>query len=248
MRTERKASCTAADPCRILERVALDITACRRCPRLVAWREKVACDKTRRYFDEDYWGRAVPGFGDPCARLLVIGLAPGAHGANRTGRLFTGDRSGDWLYRALHRAGFASQPTSVRRDDGLVLADCFVTACCRCVPPDNKPLPAEIDTCSDYLDREVEALWPRLCVVVVLGRIAHESWLGALRRRGIAVPRPAPAFSHGAEHRIAGAPVLLCSYHPSQQNTLTRRLTEPMFDSVWARARALLEEPTARRV
>ena len=182
----------------------------------------------------------MPGFGDQSARLLVIGLAPGAHGANRTGRLFTGDRSGDWLYRALHRAHFASQPSAARRDDGLTLTDCWITACCRCAPPDNKPLPSEIEACSHYLDAEVEALWPRLRVAVVLGRIAHDGWLGVLRRRGIAFPRPAPSFSHGAEHGIAGAPVLICSYHPSQQNTLTRRLTGPMFDGIWTRAREIV--------
>jgi uracil-DNA glycosylase family 4 len=200
----------------------------------------VAGERVARFRDWDYWGRPVPGFGDARARLLVVGLAPAAHGGNRTGRIFTGDESGNWLYRALHAAGFANQPTSVRRDDGLVLADAYVTAIARCAPPANKPTPAEIAACRSFL-REELALLDGLRVVVVLGKIAHDGFLAAERARGTAVARPAPRFAHGAEHRLASGLVLLCSYHPSQQNTFTGRLTRPMLDAVFQRARRIVD-------
>ena len=192
-----------------------------------------------RFREWAYWGRPVPGFGDPRARLLVVGLAPAAHGGNRTGRVFTGDESGNWLYAALHRAGFANQPTSVARDDGLRLDDAFVTAVARCAPPDNRPTPKEIATCRRHLLAELAAL-DRVCVVVALGQIAHAGFLAAARLRGVAVPRPAPRFAHAAEHALAPGLALLCSYHPSQQNTFTGRLTRAMLDDVFSRARALL--------
>ena len=193
--------------------------------------------KRRAYRDETYWGRAVPGFGDPRAALVVVGLAPGAHGANRTGRVFTGDASGDFLYRALHRAGLASRPTSERRDDGLVLHDCFITAACRCVPPGNRPSREELASCAGFLDRELRALRPR--VVLALGRVAWEAVLGAFGRAGVWLPRPLPGFEHGAGLELPGAPTLLASYHVSRQNTQTGRLTSSMFERVVARAVAL---------
>ena len=199
----------------------------------------MAREKVARFRACAYWGRPVPGFGDPRARLLVVGLAPAAHGGNRTGRIFTGDESGNWLYTALHRAGFANQPTSVSRDDGLRLDDAFVTAVARCAPPDNRPTPEEIATCREHLVAELAAL-DRLRVVVALGRIAHTGFLAAARVGGVAVPRPLPRFGHGAEHALAPGVTLLCSYHPSQQNTFTGRLTRPMLDAVFTRARALL--------
>jgi len=205
----------------------------------VAHREAVARAKVARFRECAYWGRPVPGFGDPRARLLVVGLAPAAHGGNRTGRVFTGDESGNWLYAALHRAGFANQPTSVARDDGLRLDDAFVTAVARCAPPDNRPTPKEIATCRRHLLAELAAL-DRVCVVVALGQIAHAGFLAAARLRGVAVPRPAPRFAHAAEHALAPGLALLCSYHPSQQNTFTGRLTRAMLDDVFSRARALL--------
>ena len=205
----------------------------------MAHREAVARAKVARFRECAYWGRPVAGFGDPRARLLVVGLAPAAHGGNRTGRVFTGDESGNWLYAALHRAGFANQPTSVARDDGLRLDDAFVTAVARCAPPDNRPTPEEIATCRRYLLAELAAL-DRVRVVVALGQIAHAGFLAAARLRGVAVPRPAPRFAHGAEHALAPGLVLLCSYHPSQQNTFTGRLTRAMLDDVFSRARALL--------
>jgi uracil-DNA glycosylase family 4 len=226
-----------------VEEIQRAVACCRACPRLVEWREHVARERTRRFRDEDYWGRPVPGFGDPRARLLVIGLAPAAHGGNRTGRMFTGDRSGDWLFRALHRAGFASQARSVARSDGLTLRDCYISATARCAPPDNKPLPAELEACRQYLEAEADILWPRLRAVVVLGRIAFDWWIAHLRRRGIAVPRPSPKFAHGTRIVLPGAPLIICSFHPSQQNTQTRRLTEPMFDAVWDLARGALVRP-----
>ena len=199
----------------------------------------MAREKVARFRDWKYWGRPVPGFGDPAARLLVVGLAPAAHGGNRTGRIFTGDESGNWLYAALHRAGFASQPTSTRRDDGLRLADAFVSAVARCAPPANRLMPGEVERCRPYLLRELEVL-DRLRVVVVLGGVAHAGFLAAERVRGEMVPRPAPRFAHLAEHRLPSGLTLLCSYHPSQQNTFTGRLTRPMLDAVFARARTLL--------
>jgi uracil-DNA glycosylase family 4 len=200
----------------------------------------VARERVARFRGEPYWGRPVPGFGDPAARLLVVGLAPAAHGGNRTGRIFTGDESGTWLYRALHAAGFASQPTSVSRDDGLRLRDAWVTAVARCAPPANRPSRAEIDACRDWLLAEL-ALLRRLRVVVVLGRIAHDGFLAAERARGRAVARPAPRFAHGAVHALASGMTLVCSYHPSQQNTFTGKLTRAMLDAVFTAARARLD-------
>jgi uracil-DNA glycosylase family 4 len=223
-----------------LDRLERRLIRCRLCPRLVAHRERVAREKVARFRDWTYWGRPVPGFGDPDPRVLVVGLAPAAHGGNRTGRIFTGDESGNWLYAALYRAGFASQPTSIARDDGLVLRGVFVTAVVRCAPPMNRPTPTEIATCRRWLLGEL-GLLPRLRVAVVLGKIAHDGLLAALRARGVEVPRPAPRFAHGAEHRLPSGLVLLSSYHPSQQNTFTGRLTRPMLDRVFRRARALAD-------
>jgi uracil-DNA glycosylase len=223
-----------------LTRLEERITRCRLCPRLVAYRAAIGREKVARFRDWTYWARPVPGFGDPKARVLVVGLAPAAHGGNRTGRIFTGDESGNWLYAALHRAGFANQPTSMRRDDVLRLHGAFVTAVARCAPPANRPTPAEIATCRRWLLGELPLL-PRLNVVVVLGKVAHDGFLAAERARGTVVPRPAPGFAHGAEHRLASGLTLLCSYHPSQQNTFTGKLTRPMLDAVFARARVLAD-------
>ncbi len=195
----------------------------------------MARERRRAYREEEYWGRPVPGFGDPDARLLVVGLAPGAHGANRTGRMFTGDRSGDFLYAALHRAGLASQADSSSRDDGLRLQGTFITAACRCAPPANRPAPAELVRCAPFLDREIAAL-PGLRAVLALGAVAWGAVLAHLARRGLALPRPRPRFAHGAELRLPGAPLLVASYHVSRQNTQTGRLTPDMFDRVLARA------------
>jgi uracil-DNA glycosylase family 4 len=222
------------------------IIACRACPRLVAWREQVARDKRAAYRDEDYWGRPVPGFGDSHARLLVCGLAPAAHGGNRTGRVFTGDRSGDWLYRALYRAGFANQPTSTHRDDGLRLRDCYISACVRCAPPANKPTPDERDACLPYLVAELRLL-AKLRVVVCLGAFAWHGALRAMREVGANAARK-PRFGHGME-AVVGRYTLLSCYHPSQQNTFTGRLTRPMLDAVMRRARKLagIERHASRR-
>ncbi len=214
------------------------ITHCRRCPRLVSWREEVARVRRAAYRDEKYWGRPVPGFGDPRARLLLCGLAPAAHGGNRTGRVFTGDRSGDWLFAALYRAGFANQPTSRRRDDGLRLRDCYITACVRCAPPQNRPLPSERDHCAGYLEQELRLL-KRVQVVVCLGGFAWEGLLRVLRGLGHETT-PRPRFGHGREACV-GPYTLLGCYHPSQQNTFTGRLTEPMMDAIFVRARALVK-------
>ena len=205
------------------------MVGCRRCPRLVEWRERVAREKRAAFADEDYWGRPVPGFGDPGAAVYVLGLAPAAHGGNRTGRVFTGDRSGDWLFASLHRTGFANQPMSVARDDGLRLDGAWIGAAVRCAPPANRPLPAERDRCLPYAAEELALLRPR--VVVCLGAFA---WDAACRLLEL---RPKPRFGHGAEHRPEGGPVLLGTFHPSQQNTFTGRLTEAMLDAVFARAR-----------
>ena len=213
-----------------------EVVGCHRCPRLVEWRERVAREKVRRFASEEYWGRPVPSFGDPAARVLVVGLAPAAHGANRTGRMFTGDRSGEWLYRALHRAGFASQPESLHAGDGLALFDCWITATNHCAPPDNKPLPEEIANCRPFLLRELELL-DRVRVVVGLGKIAFDAAARAIVETGLGAFARKPAFAHGAEHQAAPRLTLLGSYHPSQQNTFTGRLTEPMLDAVFARAR-----------
>lgn len=204
----------------------------------MAWRERVAREKRAAFRDEEYWGRPVPGFGDPAARVLVVGLAPAAHGANRTGRMFTGDRSGEWLYRALWRAGFASRPTSVHRGDGLRLLDCFVTAPVRCAPPANQPTTEERDACAPWLEAEL-GLLPNVKVLVALGSFAWTQALRVLASRGTPIPRPRPRFGHGAEAALDGGTVLLGSYHPSQQNTFTGTLTEDMFDAIWARAREL---------
>jgi uracil-DNA glycosylase family 4 len=212
-----------------LGRLSKEICDCRQCPRLVQWREDVAVEKRAAYRDQTYWGRPVPGFGDPKARILVLGLAPAAHGANRTGRVFTGDRSGDWLFRSMHHAGLANQAQSVSRDDGLALSDAWVSAAVRCAPPGNKPLPEERDMCRPFLQREW-GLLKRLKVVVCLGGFAHEA---ACTELGL---RPRPKFGHLAEATAPNGLVLLGSFHPSQQNTFTGRLTEPMLNAVFTRA------------
>lgn len=220
-----------------------EIEACRACPRLVSWREECAARPPRRYADETYWARPVPGFGDPAARLLVVGLAPAAHGGNRTGRVFTGDSSGDFLFAGLHRAGFASQAESTRPGDGLALSDAYVLAPVRCAPPDNKPTPGEFDRCRPFFVREL-ALLPHVRVLLALGGLAWASALRVLAVGGAAIPRPAPSFGHGAETRIDApdrpALTLLGSYHVSRQNTNTGRLTPSMFDEVLSKARELL--------
>ncbi len=213
------------------------ISDCRRCLRLVSWRKTAAADPPKRFRGQEYWARGVPGFGDPSARVLVVGLAPAAHGANRTGRMFTGDRSGDWLYAAMHRTGLASQPQSVTRDDGLELHGAWVSAVVRCAPPDNKPLPAERDACLSYLARELELLG-ELRVIVALGAFAWDGALRALALLGLQMPRPKPRFGHGAEVKI-GELTMIGSYHPSQQNTFTGRLTEGMLEEVFRRAVAV---------
>ncbi len=217
-----------------LGRLNKEICECRQCPRLVQWREDVAVEKRAAYRDQTYWGRPVPGFGDPNARILVLGLAPAAHGANRTGRVFTGDRSGDWLFRSMHHSGLANRPESVARDDGLALTDAWVSAAVRCAPPGNKPLPAERDACRPFLQREW-GLLKRLKVVVCLGGFAHEAACSELGMR------PRPKFGHLAEATAPNGLVLLGSFHPSQQNTFTGRLTEPMLNAVFARAVELAE-------
>jgi uracil-DNA glycosylase family 4 len=237
---------TARDAAQV-ERLARDVSdvadldaaiaSCRACPRLVQWREAVARDKRAAYRDEEYWGRPVPGFGDSAARLLVVGLAPGAHGANRTGRVFTGDRSGDWLYGSMFRVGLANQPSATGVDDGLRLSGTRVTAAVRCAPPGNQPTAQERTTCAPWLDRELELL-PSVTVLVALGGFAWQAVWAAFARAGRPVPRPRPVFGHGAEVRLAGLTVLGC-YHPSQQNTFTGKLTEQMLDDVLARAAAL---------
>lgn len=216
-----------------------EVVACRRCPRLVAHREHMAREKRRAFREWQYWGRPLPGFGDPTARLVVIGLAPAAHGGNRTGRIFTGDRSGDWLYATLHRFGFANQPTSTHCDDGLRLTDAWVTAAARCAPPDNKPTPEEFGNCRPFLVRELQLL-RRVQVVVALGRAAFDAFFAARQAAGHAVPRPRPQFAH-AEVYALGEVTLIGSYHPSQRNTQTGMLTQAMFDRVFATARNLLQ-------
>lgn len=216
-----------------LEQLNGEIVQCRKCARLVEWREEVARVKRKAYRDQEYWGRAVPGFGDPNARLLVVGLAPGAHGSNRTGRVFTGDASGGFLFPALYRAGFANQPNAESRTDGLLLKDLYIAAVAHCAPPDNKPAPAELENCQPYLERTLAILKPK--VIVCLGRIAFDRLLKIL-----SVRNPAWKFGHGALYRLENGTWLLCSYHPSQQNTLTGRLTSEMFDEIWKKARSLL--------
>jgi uracil-DNA glycosylase len=219
-----------------VERLNGLIVHCTKCPRLVAWRHEVAATKRASFSDEEYWGRPITGFGDLRARLLVLGLAPAAHGGNRTGRIFTGDRSGDWLFRALHRGGYANQPTSTHSGDGLALKDCYVTAAVRCAPPANKPTPQERNTCLPYLVTEIELL-RRLRVIVCLGSFAWDAALRALSERGH-IAKPKPKFGHLAQASV-GPYVLLGSYHPSQQNTFTGKLTEPMFDAVFSRSAKL---------
>ena len=221
---------------RRLAAVAADVEACRLCPRLVAWREEVGRRKRAAYRDEDYWARPVPGFGDPDAHLLVVGLAPAAHGANRTGRMFTGDRSGEWLYRALHRAGYANQSASIGRGDGLALTGAWITAPVKCAPPANKPAPDERDQCRPFLRRELEAL-ANLRVIVALGAFAYQAMASEF---GL---RPRPRFGHGVEAELDDGRTLLCSFHVSQQNTFTGRLTAEMLDAVFDRARALGTAP-----
>ena len=216
------------------------IVRCQLCPRLVPYRERIGREKKRAFRDWDYWAKPLPSLGDPQARLLIIGLAPAAHGANRTGRMFTGDSSGRWLFRALHKAGFANQSSWQRRDDGLTLNSSYITAVCHCAPPDNQPLPKEIENCSVYLNEELKHL-KNVRAVIVLGKIAFDNYLKAQRRLGVALPKPQPRFAHNTIYQLGNnLPALIASYHPSRQNTNTGKLTEPMFDAVFARARRLL--------
>jgi uracil-DNA glycosylase family 4 len=217
--------------------LAAEITECRACPRLVAWREEVARERRPAFRDEEYWGRPVPGFGDPRARIVVVGLAPAAHGGNRTGRVFTGDRSGDWLFGALHRAGLANQPTSVARDDGLELRGCYVAAAVRCAPPANRPTPEERDRCLPYLERELTLLGDAR-VLVALGQFAYDALARVLAALGSPFPVPRPRFGHAREVSTERFTVVGC-YHPSQQNTFTGRLTADMLDAVFVRAAEL---------
>ena len=212
------------------------VVACERCPRLRTYCRHVAHEKKREFRDWTYWGKPVPGFGDPRARLLIVGLAPAAHGANRTGRMFTGDSSGSWLYEALHRFGFANQARAVARDDGLALRDCYVTAAARCAPPGNKPAPAELANCRPYLEAELRLL-TRVRVVVTLGRIAHDAWLRAAGWWGRLPPAARPTFRHGAVTRLPDGTILIASYHPSRQNTNTGRLTRRMWYAIFRRVR-----------
>jgi uracil-DNA glycosylase family 4 len=226
-------------------RIAREVIACERCPRLRAWCRKVAREKVRRFAGDKYWGRPIPGFGDPNARLLIVGLAPAAHGGNRTGRVFTGDRSGDFLFAALHRAGFANQPTSVARGDGLALRDCYVAPLARCAPPANKPLPAEILRCREYLDREL-VLLKNLCAVLALGKIAMDGFVQLLRANGQLDGRRSLSFGHGVSHDLGGGVRLFASYHPSQQNTFTGKLTPLRFDAVMTAIQRHLDEAPRR--
>jgi uracil-DNA glycosylase family 4 len=226
---------SAEDSLAAIEREVVD---CRACPRLVAWRELVAREKRAAFASETYWGRPIPGFGDPSARVFIFGLAPAAHGANRTGRVFTGDRSGDFLFAALHRTGFANQPTSRHADDGLRLRDAWITAAVRCAPPANKPTPAERDRCLPFAARELAQL-TEVRVILCLGGFAWDAALRLLAVRGIPIPRPRPRFAHAAELALPGAPLMLGVFHPSQQNTFTGRLTPAMLDAVLLRAREL---------
>jgi len=219
-----------------------EVVECTLCPRLTAWCRSVAVEKKREFHHHTYWGRPVPSFGDPDARLLIVGLAPAAHGANRTGRMFTGDSSGAWLWEALHRFGFADRPASVHRDDGLSLTDCWITAAARCAPPDNKPARTELERCRAFLVREIELL-RRVRVVVTLGRIAHESWLRAAGWWGRLPSRERPPFRHGAEAVLPDGRILIASFHPSRQNTNTGRLTRDMWHGVFRRAARLVSSP-----
>ena len=227
-----------------IEQLQRQIVTCIRCPRLVEYRTRISREKRRQYRDWEYWGKPLPAFGDPQARLLIIGLAPAAHGGNRTGRMFTGDQSGDWLYGTLHRFGFANQPTSRHREDGLTLRDAYITAAVRCAPPKNKPAPGELATCRAYLLAELRLL-RRIRVVVPLGKIAFDAYLAARRELGLPPPHPRPAFGHGVTTSLPEGVLLLASYHPSRQNTQTGRLTQPMFDTIFARARLELDSLVA---
>ena len=233
------AICSPADSVTNLEELTQSIVSCEMCPRLVDHRQTVARDKRRMYMDWDYWGRPVPGFGDPDARLMILGLAPAAHGANRTGRMFTGDRSGDWVYGTLHKFGFASSPKSRRRDDGLTLNDAYITAALRCAPPLNKPLPEERSNCLGYLLREFELL-SKVRVVVALGKLAFDTYLGTCSTRGVALASPRPKFVHGLVYPFADGITVIGSYHPSQQNTFTGRLTREMFEGVFSKVKQIL--------
>jgi uracil-DNA glycosylase len=215
-----------------------EVVACTLCPRLVAHRGQIAREKRRAYLDWEYWGKPVPGFGDPKARVLILGLAPGAHGSNRTGRPFTGDASGKFMYPVLHETGFANQPTATHREDGLVLTDLYITAAARCAPPENKPLPQELANCAPYLERELEGL-KKLRVIVALGRIGFDTYLNYLKRRKMITEKGAHQFAHGAEYELPDGRILLASYHPSNQNTQTGKLTKAMFSKVFGRAREL---------
>ena len=217
-----------------------EIINCRKCPRLVRWREACAKKPPRRFVGQNYWANPLPGFGDPQARVLIVGLAPAAHGGNRTGRMFTGDRSGDWLYGALSAFGFANQPNSQHRDDGLRLRDCYITAAVHCAPPANKPAPIEFQRCRPYLVQELVVMKAQLSVVIVLGKIAFDSFLKAYEESGGTIPKPRPRFGHAVSAQLPNGPRLICSYHPSQQNTFTGKLTQPMFHAVFEQARAAL--------
>ncbi|HLX85396.1 MAG TPA: uracil-DNA glycosylase [Terriglobales bacterium] len=222
-----------------------EVVVCKRCPRLVEYRERIAREKRRAYRDHEYWGKPVPGFGDPKARVLVLGLAPGAHGSNRTGRPFTGDASGNFMYPVLYETGFASQPTATARDDGQVLTDLYITAAARCAPPDNKPLPEELANCAPFLERELDGL-KNMRVIVALGRIGFEAYLNYLKRKGVISSKREYGFRHGAEYVISGERILLATYHPSNQNTNTGKLTKEMFLKIFKRARVLADEQVGR--
>ena len=224
-----------------LEELNQTLVQCTKCPRLVRWRETSAQNPPRRYLGEKYWAKPLPGFGDPKARMLIVGLAPAAHGGNRTGRMFTGDRSGDWLYGALHSAGFSNQHNSDHRGDGLRLTNCYITAAVHCAPPDNKPTLGEFNRCRPYLIEELK-WFQQLRVVIVLGKIAFDSFLRAYQANGGVVPKPRPRFGHGMSVDLPGGIRLISSYHPSQQNTFTGKLTRPMFQSIFDRARATLRD------
>ena len=228
-------------PMSVLDELHRSVTECRRCPRLVRWREASAKKPPRRYLGMDYWAKPLPGFGDPAARVLIVGLAPAAHGGNRTGRMFTGDRSGDWLYGALHTAGFANQANSDHREDGLKLSDCYITAAVHCAPPGNKPSLTEFNRCRPYLVDELK-IFSHVKVVIALGKIAFDAFLAAYQETGGVIPKPRPKFGHGRSLDLPNGQLLISSYHPSQQNTFTGKLTRPMFQHVFALAKAALNE------
>ena len=218
-----------------------EVVTCAKCPRLVTYREMIAREKRRAYRDCEYWGKPVPGFGDPNARVLIMGLAPGAHGSNRTGRPFTGDASGNFMYPVLYETGFANQPTATACGDGLELRDLYITAAARCAPPDNKPLPSELANCAPFLDREIEGL-KRLKVVVALGKIGFDAYLNFVRRRGLLQSKAPYVFAHGAKYKLPDGKILLASYHPSNQNTQTGKLTKSMFLNIFRQAARLADE------